>query len=77
MGQDPTKIKKPAPSVLGSLATLGGLGFTIAVPMALGTLGGQYLDGRTHTAPLFLLLGLLLGLTLGVIGAYRLLKFLM
>lgn len=69
--------KKKPPTVLGSLATLSGLGFTVAIPMAAGTLGGSYLDGRAHTAPLFLLLGLLLGLILGVAGAYRLLRTLM
>ncbi len=69
--------KKPPPSVLGSLAALSGMGFTVAIPMAAGTLGGQYLDGLTHTGPLFLLLGLLLGLTVGVYGAYRLLKAVM
>ena len=64
--------KKPPPSVWGSLALVGQLGFTIAIPLALGAWGGSYLDGLTHTKSLYLLLGLLLGLIVGIFGAYRL-----
>ncbi|HKV58497.1 MAG TPA: AtpZ/AtpI family protein [Ktedonobacteraceae bacterium] len=64
--------KKPPPSVWGSLALMGQLGFTIAIPLALGAWGGSYLDDITHTKSLYLLLGLLLGLIVGVYGAYRL-----
>lgn len=66
--------KKEPPSVWESLAQVGGLGFTIAVPLALGTYLGNYLDGMTHHGPLFLMLGLLLGLIVGIYGAYRLFK---
>jgi ATP synthase protein I len=66
--------KKPPLTTLEALGTLAGLGFTIAVPIALFTIGGYYLDGLTHTKPLFLLLGLLLGLISGIYGAYRLLS---
>ena len=51
---------------------MGQLGFTIAIPLALGAWGGSYLDGRTGTKSIFLLLGLLLGLIVGIYGAYRL-----
>jgi ATP synthase protein I len=64
--------KKPPPSVWESLALAGQLGFTIAVPLALGAILGNYLDGVTHQNTLFLLLGLLLGLVIGIYGAYRL-----
>ncbi len=64
--------KKPPPSVWGSLALMGQLGFTIVIPLLLGTLLGNYLDSITHQKILFLLLGLLLGLIVGVYGAYRL-----
>ena len=64
--------KKPPPSVWGSLAVMGQLGFTIAIPLALGAWGGNYLDGVTHNSSLFLILGLLLGLIVGIYGAYRL-----
>jgi ATP synthase protein I len=65
--------KKPPSSVWEAMALVGGLGFTIAIPLALGTLLGNYLDGRTNHEPLFLLLGLLVGLIVGIYGAYRLL----
>ncbi len=64
--------KKPPPTVWGSLALMGQLGFTIAIPLALGAWVGNYLDGRTNQGSLFLLLGLLLGLIVGIYGAYRL-----
>jgi ATP synthase protein I len=65
--------KKPPPSVWEALALVGQLGFTIAIPLALGAFVGNYLGGLTHQKMLFLLLGLLLGLILGIFGAYRLL----
>ena len=64
--------KKEPPSVWGSLALMGQLGLTIAIPPALGAIGGTYLDGVVHTNHLFLFLGLLLGLISGIYGAYRL-----
>lgn len=66
--------KNEPPSVWGSLALMGQLGFIIAVPLALGAIGGNYLDNLTHTHNLYLYLGLLLGLILGIFGAYRLFK---
>jgi ATP synthase protein I len=66
--------KKKPPTVWESLGQLGGLGFIIAIPLALGSYLGNYLDGITHHEPLFLMLGLLLGLIIGIYGAYRLLK---
>lgn len=67
-------MKKPSPSVWESLGALGGMGFAIAIPIAIGVIGGSYLDGLAHTKPLFLLIGLLLGLIGGVYGAFRLLQ---
>ena len=66
--------KRPPLTMWEALGTLAGIGFTIAVPIALLTIGGYYLDGLTHTKPVFLLLGLLLGLISGIYGAYRLLS---
>lgn len=65
--------RKEPPSVWASLALVGQLGLTIAIPIALGAIGGNFLDGFTHTRPLFVLFGLLLGLISGIYGAYRLL----
>jgi ATP synthase protein I len=66
--------KTPPPSAWQSLALVGQLGFTIAVPIALLAILGHYLDSVAHTGYLFLLLGLLLGLISGIYGAYRLLS---
>jgi ATP synthase protein I len=68
------KEKPPPPSALGSIGALSGMGVTIAVPIVFLTILGSYLDGLIHTRPLFVLLGLLLGLIAGVFGAYRLFK---
>ena len=65
--------KNEPPSVWGSLGLMGALGLVIAIPIALGAIGGRYLDGIVHTNDVFLLLGLLLGLISGIYGAYRLL----
>jgi ATP synthase protein I len=65
--------KNQPPSAWGSLALMGQLGLTIVLPMALLAIGGYFLDNVTRTRPLFLLLGLLLGLISGIYGAYRLL----
>lgn len=64
--------KKKPPSVWEALALVGALGLTIAIPLALGTILGNYLDGLTNHRPLFLMFGLLLGLIVGIYGAYRL-----
>ncbi len=37
-------------------------------------MGGLWLDGRLNTKPLFVILGLLLGLTLAMYGLYRMIK---
>jgi ATP synthase protein I len=66
--------KIPPPSVWGSLALMGQLGFTIALPLLAGALLGNYLDSRNNNTSLFLILGLLLGLIVGIYGAYRLLS---
>lgn len=66
--------QKPQPSVPELLGVMSGLGFTIAIPIVAFAYGGYLLDGLTHTEPLFLLLGLLLGLISGAYGAYRLFK---
>jgi ATP synthase protein I len=67
------KNNKP-PSVWEGLALAGELGFSMAVPIALGAIGGEYLDSITHTSSLYILLGLLLGLIVGIYAWYRLLS---
>lgn len=50
-----------------------GMGWAIAVAIVLGVLIGNWADGRAGTHPLFLLLGLVLGLALGLYSAGRML----
>jgi ATP synthase protein I len=66
--------KNQPPSAWGSLALMGQLGLTIALPLLAGALLGNYLDSRNNNTSLFLILGLLLGLIVGIYGAYRLLS---
>ena len=65
--------KNEPPSVWGSLGLAGALGLSIVIPIALGSFLGNYLDSTTHTKDVYLILGLLLGLIIGIFGAYRLL----
>jgi len=66
--------KNEPPSAWASLALVFELGLVIAIPIALGAIGGGYLDSHvTHTNNVFSLLGLLLGLISGIYGAYHLL----
>lgn len=54
-----------------------GMGWTIAIAIVLGVIAGNWLDGRTGAHPLFLLLGLVLGLAVGLFAAgSMLLRFL-
>src|SRR5437868_1422998 len=51
--------QKPPPSsapVLKALGTLGGLGFTFAIPAALGGFLGSYLQGYFQTGPWIILI---------------------
>ena len=48
-----------------------GIGWYIAGAIVLGALGGVWLDGWAGTSPLFLLLGVLLGVVLAFYGTYR------
>jgi ATP synthase protein I len=50
-----------------------GIGFYIAFCIVLGILGGLWLDRRFHTEPIFLLIGLVLGLVAAFWGLYQML----
>ncbi|MGD0795190.1 MAG: AtpZ/AtpI family protein [Dehalococcoidales bacterium] len=53
---------------------LTGIGFYIAACILIGIFAGQKLDSKVHTAPLFILLGLVLGLGMAVFGVYRMIR---
>ncbi|MEI6502446.1 MAG: AtpZ/AtpI family protein [Armatimonadota bacterium] len=46
---------------LRSVAVLSGAGFTLAAAVALGALGGKWLDHRFGTTPWLMVVGFLLG----------------
>jgi hypothetical protein len=52
-------------------AQFTGLGWYVGVAIVAPTLGGVWLDGKTGAAPLFVLLGLFLGLAVASYGSYR------
>jgi F0F1-type ATP synthase assembly protein I len=53
---------KPLP---GAVAFTG-MGLSAAICVGVGVFLGVWLDGRTHTAPLFLIVGLVLGVAAAV-----------
>ena len=57
----PQPPPQPPPKPLPSAAVFLGLGTTVAGCVAVGVFVGIWLDARTHTSPLFLVLGLLAG----------------
>jgi len=54
---------------LAIAAWFTGMGWVIAVSVVIGVVAGNWLDGRAGSHPLFLLLGLVLGLALGLFSA--------
>jgi ATP synthase protein I len=54
-----------------------GIGWCFATPLVVGLLAGHWLDRQSGRDPLFVLLGLLLGLAVGLYGSVQmLLRFL-
>lgn len=43
-------------------------------PLLVGLFGGKWIDGKLKTSPIFLIVGMLLGLAAGVYGLIRVLK---
>ena len=52
---------------------LMGVGFYIGSCVMLGIAGGIWLDNRLDTKPIFLLIGLVLGVIIAVFGVYQML----
>ena len=48
-----------------------GMGSSLALSIVLPTLFGRWLDGRFDTAPTWTLVFLVLGLVIGLVGAYQ------
>jgi len=56
---------RPTPSQGPTVADMAGIGFYFAASVLLPLLGGVALDKVFHTAPVFVLLGLAVGLAAG------------
>ncbi len=50
---------------------LVGLGWYVAACILLGVIGGRWLDGKLHTGPVFVIVGLVLGMVVAGYGAYK------
>ena len=57
-----------------SLLSLLGMGFYIAIAIVLGIWGGHWLDGKLNSGPLWLIIGLILGIAVAGLGVYNMLK---
>lgn len=58
--------------ILRALALVSGLGLTMVVAVGVCGFLGYLVDGRLATSPVFLLAGILLGVVVGGLQAYRL-----
>jgi F0F1-type ATP synthase assembly protein I len=56
------------------MLSLLGMGFYIAIAIVLGIWGGHWLDEQFNTNPLFLIIGLILGIAVAVLGSYNMMK---
>ena len=52
---------------------LTGVGFFIGGSIVLGVVGGLWLDNRMNTKPVFILVGLVLGIVVAAYGVYQML----
>ena len=48
-----------------------GMGWYVAIAIVLGLLGGLWLDGKLGTRPLFIIIGLVIGIAAAVYGVYQ------
>jgi hypothetical protein len=77
-GREPKKPEWPPKShlagaggAIGGASHLAGIGIQFAVAILLGLYGGQWLDRRWGTKPVFLLIGVMLGFAAGFVTLYR------
>ena len=53
--------------------SLIGIGWRIGLSIIAGVLGGLWLDNTINTKPLFVIIGLILGIIVAVYGVYQML----
>ena len=66
--------KRPKPEGTGdtrSVTRYLDLGLRLALSLLIGVVAGRWGDSKLGTSPLFLLLGLLIGITAGLLTVYR------
>jgi len=51
-----------------------GVGWYVGISIVLGILGGWWLDNKFDTKPVFVIIGLMLGLIVAGYGVYRMLQ---
>jgi ATP synthase protein I len=56
------------------LGLIGQIGYTVALPMVVGALIGQYIDSQLHTYPRATLGSLLLGVVISIVGFIQTVK---
>ena len=52
-----------------------GVGWYVGFSILGGVLAGLWLDGKFNTKPLFVIIGLVLGIVVAVYGAYKMFSF--
>ena len=67
------RTPKSVPSIIPVLARLTMIGWFVGVSIAGGALLGWWLDGRLGSAPLLLVVGILLGIAIALAGMMRML----
>ena len=53
---------------------LTGVGFFVGACILLGVFAGIWLDGKLNTGPVFVIIGLVLGIVVAVYGVYQLIR---
>jgi F0F1-type ATP synthase assembly protein I len=56
------------------MLSLMGMGFYIAIAIILGIWGGHWLDLKMNTGPLWLIIGMVLGIAVVALGVYNMMK---
>ncbi len=70
MNDKPTGEGDPAGRTVNG-AQFAGIGIQFVVLVLLGLYGGKWVDGRLHTPPLFLVIGVFAGAGAGFWNMYR------
>jgi F0F1-type ATP synthase assembly protein I len=65
------RSKKDLKSSPGSISSYLDLGLRLMLSLLIGVVGGRWVDDKLGTSPLFLLLGLFIGIAAGFLTVYR------